>query len=232
MTIEAGNTDEVRLPTTGELSIVIKCLRELRHWSQEQLAEISGLSVRTVQRIEQGAPSSLDTRRAIAGAFDFDDIDLFNKPTTIPSRETVEAEQKKFEREYITLAATPLVSGKQLARLAETSAMDMAHAAFELTRPADETFAAFVDYFRDYRDCADMYAETQKFDIYDDLQSHIDELRRHGVALCYATRRVQLRMTAQSDDAPIPTTILYIVAFPLGQEPDRFATPRSINPGL
>lgn len=232
MTIEAEDTNEVRLSTSGELSIVIRCLRELRHWSQEQLAEISGLSVRTVQRIEQGAPSSLDTRRAIARAFDFDDIDLFNKPTAIPSRETMEAEQKKFERENIMLAATALTSGKQLAKLAETSAMDMSHAAFEMTRSAEEAFAALVDYFRDYRDCADMYSETQKLDVYDDLQSHIDELRRYNVDLCYAVRKVQLRMGTPNDGAPIPAAILYIVAFPLGKVPDRFATPRSVNLGL
>lgn len=47
----------------------IKTLRLSRAWSQEQLAELSSLSVRTVQRIENGERASLDTLGAIAAAF-------------------------------------------------------------------------------------------------------------------------------------------------------------------
>jgi len=48
----------------------IKQLRISRAWSQEQLAELSSLSVRTVQRIENGEQASLETLGAIAAAFD------------------------------------------------------------------------------------------------------------------------------------------------------------------
>lgn len=47
----------------------IKTLRLARAWSQEQLAELSSLSVRTVQRIENGERASLETLSAIAAAF-------------------------------------------------------------------------------------------------------------------------------------------------------------------
>ena len=49
---------------------VVKALRLHRAWSQEQLAEISGLSSRTVQRLEQGGKASLETLKALAAAFD------------------------------------------------------------------------------------------------------------------------------------------------------------------
>ncbi len=48
----------------------IRALRLERAWSQEQLAEIAGLSVRTIQRLEQGQPASLDTIKALAASFD------------------------------------------------------------------------------------------------------------------------------------------------------------------
>lgn len=48
----------------------IKQLRISRAWSQEQLAELSSLSVRTIQRIENGEQASLETLGAIAAAFD------------------------------------------------------------------------------------------------------------------------------------------------------------------
>lgn len=78
-------TQEFRLLTPAELAVLTRMFREVRHWSQEQLAELSGLNVRTIQRIEQAMPASLDTRRAIARAFEFEDIDVFSKPFSIPS---------------------------------------------------------------------------------------------------------------------------------------------------
>ncbi|WP_038909990.1 2TM domain-containing protein [Dickeya dadantii] len=47
----------------------IKSQRLARAWSQEQLAELSALSVRTIQRIENGERASLETLSAIAAAF-------------------------------------------------------------------------------------------------------------------------------------------------------------------
>ncbi|MFB9887933.1 2TM domain-containing protein [Balneatrix alpica] len=52
------------------MNVEIKALRLQRGWSQEQLASISGVSVRTIQRLENGASASLDTRKALAAAMD------------------------------------------------------------------------------------------------------------------------------------------------------------------
>ena len=53
-----------------------RSLRLARAWSQEQLAELSGLSVRTVQRIENGDQPSLETLSALAAVFDVSISDL------------------------------------------------------------------------------------------------------------------------------------------------------------
>lgn len=223
----AENTPQTRLLTPAELALCIRLFREARQWSQEQLAEISRLNVRTIQRVEQGMSASLDTRRALADAFGFEDIDALNKPFTIPSEEKLRAEKEKFDREHVTLIAIPLTTGKQLAKLVETCTMDLSEPAFELPREADEVFAALVDYFRDYRDCADIYSETQKFEVYDELQSRIDALRTLGVSLRYAERRVQVKWGTAPDSQPMPASVLYVIGFPLGQEPVQFATPKS-----
>ena len=44
--------------------------RELRHWTQEELALAAGVDVRTVQRAESGRPLALESLKAIAAAFD------------------------------------------------------------------------------------------------------------------------------------------------------------------
>ena len=47
----------------------IKRWREERLWSQEHLADLAGVGLRTVQRIENGDPASRDSVMALAAAF-------------------------------------------------------------------------------------------------------------------------------------------------------------------
>lgn len=41
--------------------MIVKKLRDKNRWSQEQLAEFSGLNVRTIQLVESGQKASLET---------------------------------------------------------------------------------------------------------------------------------------------------------------------------
>ncbi|WP_192459336.1 2TM domain-containing protein [Musicola keenii] len=66
----------------------IKTLRLARAWSQEQLAELSSLSVRTIQRIENGERASLETLSALAAAFGVNVAELM----TEESEQTVSGE--------------------------------------------------------------------------------------------------------------------------------------------
>lgn len=54
----------------------VRELRRQRGWSQEQLAEASGLSVRTVQRIEKGSPPGLASADALARALGVEPAEL------------------------------------------------------------------------------------------------------------------------------------------------------------
>ena len=52
--------------------MLIQKLRLQRGWSQQQLADLSGLSVRTVQRIEQGQVASTESLKSLAAVFEID----------------------------------------------------------------------------------------------------------------------------------------------------------------
>lgn len=52
--------------------MIVRKLRLQRGWSQEQLATFSGLSVRTIQRIEQGQQPGLESLKALAAVFELD----------------------------------------------------------------------------------------------------------------------------------------------------------------
>ena len=55
----------------------LKQLRESRCWSQQQLAEMSGLSLRTVQRIEAKSVASKESIKCLGAVFDIGITDLF-----------------------------------------------------------------------------------------------------------------------------------------------------------
>jgi transcriptional regulator with XRE-family HTH domain len=79
----------------------LKRWREERQWSQEHLADLAGLGLRTVQRIEKGEAASRETLMALAAAFEVDVSSLCIDP----------------EDEAARIARAKLVKGFAAARL-------------------------------------------------------------------------------------------------------------------
>lgn len=90
--------------------MIVRKLRLQRGWSQEQLAHISGLNVRTIQRIERGQAPSLESKKSLAAAFEvqlatFDNkIDVVStdqNETNMSNQDTVlKTEDIKADEEY------------------------------------------------------------------------------------------------------------------------------------
>ena len=57
-------------------------LRKAKSWSQEELAIAAGVNLRTIQRIESEGSASLQSKKALASAFDIEvrDLDYKEKP--------------------------------------------------------------------------------------------------------------------------------------------------------
>jgi transcriptional regulator with XRE-family HTH domain len=68
---------ESQMKINGE---AVRTLRERKSWSQEHLANASGLSVRTVQRVEVEHIASAETRLALAAALDVPVAELVPAP--------------------------------------------------------------------------------------------------------------------------------------------------------
>ena len=75
--------------------MLIQKLRLKRGWSQQQLAEASGLSVRTIQRIETGHPASIETLKSLAAVFQVD-FSTLNPEQTMTSSDADKQEQEAF----------------------------------------------------------------------------------------------------------------------------------------
>ena len=80
----------------------IQKLRLEKGWSQEHLAQVSGLSVRTVQRIERGQKPGLESLKCLAAVFETDVANLMqehNMPTMTKSENANPSAREKEEAE-------------------------------------------------------------------------------------------------------------------------------------
>lgn len=68
----------------------VKSERLQRGWSQEHLAEVAGLSLRTIQRIESDGSCSLESRNALGAALDMAGADLERGAYTQNERKDIE----------------------------------------------------------------------------------------------------------------------------------------------
>ena len=77
--------------------MIVRKLRLQRGWSQEQLAELSGLNVRTIQRIERGQSAGLESMKSLAAVFETDISELQQEiPMNTETKLTLE-EQRVME---------------------------------------------------------------------------------------------------------------------------------------
>lgn len=98
--------------------MLIQKLRLQKGWSQEQLAELAGLSVRTVQRLEGGQPGSLESLKALAAVFEIDFNRLKEPAMDTPGLCAVRPDEalalahvRKVKRFYLRLMQYVLVIG-------------------------------------------------------------------------------------------------------------------------
>ena len=96
--------------------MLVQKLRLQRGWSQQQLAELSGLNVRTIQRIEKGQEPSVESLKSLAAVFNVEFSTLKEQGMDNVISETQSAEEilafnqvRKLKGFYIHLAQYGLV---------------------------------------------------------------------------------------------------------------------------
>ena len=73
--------------------MIVRKLRLQRGWSQEQLAHLSGLSTRTIQRIERGQKAGLESLKSLAAVFEIEFSNLAPEIEMKPA-ETITSEEQ------------------------------------------------------------------------------------------------------------------------------------------
>lgn len=90
----------------------IALLRKSKGWTQETLAEKSNLSIRTIQRLESGEDSSLETLRLVSNALEVQINDLFSSSEKQSSEinfmskeQSIQLEKRKAEKQVFNIKA-------------------------------------------------------------------------------------------------------------------------------
>ena len=81
--------------------MLVQKLRLQHGWSQQQLAEASGLSVRTVQRIEAGFPASTESLKSLASVFEVDFSTLNPEPSMSATASSLSEQQEQEAFKYV-----------------------------------------------------------------------------------------------------------------------------------
>lgn len=67
--------------------MLVKKLRTQHNWSQDQLATLAGVSLRTIQRVEAGNTASLETLKSLASVFEIN-VEKLTEGVTVIDKST------------------------------------------------------------------------------------------------------------------------------------------------
>lgn len=224
---------EARTMTLQEVGLLVKILRDTNGWTQETLAEISGLTTRTIQRVENGDSASAETRRALARAFKIEDLDTFNKPYEFKSEEDLKREAEELKRNFLTLDVTIAEKGAQLADLAETCGIWSFNlqGGVEINDEVDEAAAELFDYLQEYGDCSELYTFSQKRGVHAGLCALVERVKAARYSVCVARRDTKLTSDGLKDNRPWAVSIGYVFIALAGKEPKTVAVPKAVQFG-
>jgi transcriptional regulator with XRE-family HTH domain len=219
---------EPRLLTPAEVAQLVRTARKARRWSQEALAAEASVTHRTVQRIEAGEPSDLQTRRGVARALGLSEAWLTEPHVWLTNEELAEEHRRMREEASRTHHLLPAqrVDGRALIDLlARCEAFADGQAPeLEMSRETWGAWAAFLDLVRDCLDGIEDLAMTDRLDVADNFDATLAALATNGVSVVAATRRSAWWFGAASQG--ITVTALYLSACRLGAEPTELAVPK------
>jgi transcriptional regulator with XRE-family HTH domain len=223
---------ETRVMTPAELADFIKFLRDKNKWGQATLAEITRLTERTIQRVENGEPSSLDTRRALARAFGFEDLDVFDKPQPLLNFEKLKSYEAELERTTVVIPITRIGDARTLRVMVEGASSSATEEIGKISARAREAFASMVDYLRDYNDIRDCYSMSQRLEVDRDIGALLETISAEGAVVGAGLRHARLRFKSDAPDCePMDWTNIYFLLAPSDALPANIRVAKAVQFG-
>jgi transcriptional regulator with XRE-family HTH domain len=204
------------------LAFWVRCIREGQHMSQDALAAVSGVDIRTIQRMEAGNVVSITTRRCIARGLGYENADAFDDPKFgLEVHQFLEGmqaiRQKAFERQYpdrVRVKVERVLNGESLGRFADALNAVSLNADDNLSSEVKRAAAAMFDYVRDLLDVGNDASFTDKLSFNQELETMLRELEGLGAAVYSAIRSTKIASDNWTNKTPIPLAIGYLTAVP------------------
>ncbi len=188
----------------------VKFLRSHHKMTQENLADSSGLSTRTIEKIESGKHRPDEqTLRSLARAFKID-IEFFSKPT--PEQEARQnAEMERSLRKILLVPTTPIKSARDF-----INAYTDRHAyRFDVSAVTDdvalEKAAEIIDWIKDIDGLWDEITMSQRLEYARSIFELAQECERHGFS-CHMGHHLQ--QLKQKDKPPLVFNVGLIAFIP------------------
>jgi transcriptional regulator with XRE-family HTH domain len=165
----------VTMTMTTHYSTKTKELRVKRAWSQEQLADIAGVNVRTIQRIEHGDGASFESLKAVANAFGVDVGELLAPPTAASQP----ADKKDGQQPQRVTFLGRVRTGRQLFNVVGGAEMY----SYDHDDADGDDVELIARFFQDIRDYADLWSDIEPGDrirIPYEFNARIVELEERG----------------------------------------------------
>jgi transcriptional regulator with XRE-family HTH domain len=180
----------------------VRMLRELKHWTQQHLADTAGILLRTVQRVEKGEGASVETLGALANAFDVT-IDILQADFAAIA-EQLQREEEEYKKRH------DFVEVREVTSSSDIGVLGGVHGNICYCGSKDDAVQdAFARLQGNIRDMADLWDDV-------DPVSHrewsrgafeqVKELNDMGFAVVLGKKDGHWQK--------MPVTILYVVAMP------------------
>jgi transcriptional regulator with XRE-family HTH domain len=219
-----------RLITPAELAEFVKTWRRKHMWSQAALAEAAKVDERTIQRVENGEPSNFQTRRALARAFQCDDIDFFNKPMPFPHLETLKGYWAELDKTSVNVPITRIRDARTLRTMSEGA---NSIAPMELGEPsleAQKAFASIVDNLQDYNELRHNYSMNQRLDFDRGIDALLNTIVDAGAAIGAGLGHTKARFRSDAPNSePIDWTTILLVLTPTDALTGYFRLPKCLK---
>jgi transcriptional regulator with XRE-family HTH domain len=193
----------------------IRAHRERLSWTQEQLAAAADVSLRTVQRAEEGQIIAAESLQALAGALDVTQELL----RTDLDAAAFEAAVKETKSRYKLIALQRLERGNDLRQFMPADAYQVDRV--DVADEAAEDAIALLD--QQLKDLGDLWRDLeplQRHEALKDVQREIDALRSLGFVVTAGVD--QMRLRSEHAQEAFTMTVLHVVVAPTS-EPKLFA---------
>jgi transcriptional regulator with XRE-family HTH domain len=197
------------------LAINARAYRELRHWTQQHLADTADIQLRTVQRVEKGEGASAETLSALACAFD----------TTIDALHTdwmalvLRDQEIELQKTHHIVPVTPIARVADLEIVGATEAYLMHCTADD--GAVRKTSAELQSHLTDLRDIWNDVGAVEREEYLKEAFAFVAVLKEQGYSVGFGTCMYAVGASKASE-----LRTLCVVVWPRGQEQERVAIPK------